>query len=104
MAAPELERLWQDPRHWKPPGIYSCAADPRLIVPKRRRWAGWTINFAHRTAWLVLLGSIVVAVGPLLVILMTRRVSGTTMLGAIGGSVVVLSLLAAWESERPRSP
>ena len=102
MAAPELERLWQDPRYWKPPGIYRCAADPRLVVPKRQRWRGWTINFAHRTAWLVLLGSIVVAVGPLLVILLTRRVSGTTVAGAIGGSVVLLSLLSAWESERRR--
>jgi len=102
MAAPELERLWQDPQYWKPPGSYRCAADPRLVVPKRQRWRGWTINFAHRTAWLVLLGSIVVAVGPLLVILLTGRVSGTSVAGAIGGSVVVLSLLSAWESERRR--
>lgn len=63
---------------------------------------GWTLNFAHRSAWLVLLGSIVIAVGPLLVILITRRVSGTTVFGAIAGSVVVLSLLSAWESERQR--
>jgi uncharacterized membrane protein len=102
MAAPELERLWQDQRYWTPPGIYRCAADPRLVVPKRQRWRGWTINFAPRTAWLVLLGSIVVAVGPLLVILMTRRVSGITVAGAIGGSVVLLSVLSAWESERRR--
>jgi uncharacterized membrane protein len=102
MAAPELERLWQDPRHWTRPGIYRCAADPRLIVPKRRRWAGWTLNFAHRTAWVVLLGSIVVAVGPVLVILAVGRVTASAMLGAIGASVVVLSLGSAWESERPR--
>lgn len=102
MAAPELQRLWQDPRHWKPPGIYRCGADPRLIVPKRRRWGGWTLNFAHRTAWLVLLGSIVIAVGPLLVVLTTGRVSAATVFGAIGASVVVLSLGSAWESERPR--
>jgi hypothetical protein len=102
MAAPELERLWEDPQYWKPPGIYRCAADPRLVVPKRRRWAGWTLNFAHRTAWLLLLGSIVIAVGPLLVILMAGPVSGTTLLGAVGGSLVVLSLLSVWESERRR--
>jgi hypothetical protein len=102
MAAPELERLWQDPQYWKPPGIYRCAADPRLVVPKRRRWAGWTLNFAHRTAWLLLLGSIVVAVGPLLLVLATRRVSPVTLLGAVGASAVILSLLSAWESERPR--
>jgi uncharacterized membrane protein len=102
MAVPELERLWQDPRHWKPAGIYRCAADPRLIVPKRRRWAGWTLNFAHRAAWLVLFGSIVVAVGPALLILAVGRVSASAVLGAIGASVVVLSLGSAWESERRR--
>jgi uncharacterized protein DUF5808 len=101
MAAPELERLWQAPRHWNPSGIYRCSADPRLIVPKRRRWAGWTLNFAHRTAWLVLLGSLVIAVGPMVVILTTRHVNALTALAAVAASVGVPSLLSAWESERP---
>lgn len=102
MAAPELERLWQDPRHWKPPGIYRCAADPRLIVPKRRRWAGWTLNFAHRGAWLVLLGTLVVVLGPVLFLLSRGHVSPGALLLTVGGSAVVLSLISAWESERPR--
>ncbi len=103
MAAPELERLWADPRHWKTPGIYRCAEDPRLIIPKRRRWAGWTLNFAHRTAWLVFLGSIVVAVGPLLIVLVMGRVSRVSVLGALGVSVAALSLGSMWESERSRN-
>jgi uncharacterized protein DUF5808 len=102
MAAPELERLWQDPRHWKPPGIYRCAADPRLIVPKRRRWAGWTLNFAHRGAWLVLLGTLVVILGPVLLLLSRGHVSPGALLLTVGGSAVVLSLISAWESTRPR--
>jgi uncharacterized membrane protein len=102
MAAAELERLWQDPRNWTPPGIYRSAADPRLIVPKRRRWAGWTLNFGHRAAWLVLLGSIVIAVGPVLLVLALGRVSAATVVGAIAASVLVLSVGSAWESERPR--
>ena len=102
MAAPELERLWQDPQYWTPPGIYRCAADPRLVVPKRRRWAGWTLNFAHRSVWLLLLGMIVVAVGPVLGVLATGRATPATVLCAGGASVVIVSLLSAWESERPR--
>ena len=42
-----LEQFWQDPDHWSS-GIYFCKQDPRLFVPKRHRWAGWTINFGHR--------------------------------------------------------
>jgi uncharacterized protein DUF5808 len=102
MASPELERLWQDPRYWSPPGIYRCAADPRVIVPKRRRWAGWTLNFAHRAAWLVLVGSVAVAVGPAVIILATGHVGTADVLGAVAVSVLVLSLGSAWESERRR--
>jgi hypothetical protein len=102
MAAPELERLWQDRRHWTPPGIYRCAADPRVIVPKPWRWMGWTLNFAHRSAWVVLLSAIAVAAAPVLIIAATGRLNGAAVLGAVALSVVVLCLGAAWESERRR--
>ena len=42
-----LEELWEDSDHWSG-GIYFCKKDPRLIVPKRVKWTGWTINFGHR--------------------------------------------------------
>ena len=102
MAATELERLWRDPRHWTPPGIYRCAEDPRVIVPKRRRWMGWTLNFAHRSAWPVLLGAIAVAVGPALIVVARGRPAVPAVAGAVAVSVVVLSLGSAWESERRR--
>lgn len=102
MASAELERLWSDPRNWSPPGIYRCAADPRVIVPKRWRWAGWTINFAHPAAWWVLVGSVVVAAGPVLVLAASGRATPGRVLGAVGIGAVVLSLAAAWESERER--
>jgi uncharacterized membrane protein len=47
MPAPELEQLWQESRHWTAGIIYHCTADPRVIVPRQRRWGGWTLNFAH---------------------------------------------------------
>ena len=51
-----LEKLWQDSDHWSG-GIYFCKEDPRLVVRKRLKWTGWTINFGHKwsTASLVAL-------------------------------------------------
>jgi hypothetical protein len=102
VAAPELERLWQDPRHWTANIIYHCAADPRIIVPKQRRWSGWTLNFAHRSAWLVLLGAMVIAVAPALILVATGYGSTPAVLAAVALSTIVLCFGAAWESERQR--
>ena len=35
-------------------GIYHDSSDPRLFVPKRRAWMGWTINADHRYGKLTL--------------------------------------------------
>jgi len=35
-------------------GLYHDAADPRLFVPKRKAWMGWTVNADHRFGRLVL--------------------------------------------------
>ncbi len=40
---------------WKWGTFYYDPADKRLWVPKRIPLMGWTINFAHRYAWLVVL-------------------------------------------------
>jgi hypothetical protein len=102
MAAPELEQLWQDPRHWTASILYHCAADPRVIVPKQRRWGGWTLNFAHRSAWLVLLGALAIAVAPTLIVVATGYGSAPAVLAAVALSILVLCFGAAWESERQR--
>jgi hypothetical protein len=45
-----LDQFHSDPSNWKLGFIYFCRADPRIIVPKRIRGLGWTINFARPTA------------------------------------------------------
>jgi hypothetical protein len=50
-----LQRLWDDPKHWRAGGIYVSPEDPRSIVPKRRTFMGWTVNFGHRGGWIALL-------------------------------------------------
>ncbi len=98
MSREELDRLWRDPRCWSPVGIYRCAADPRVIVPKRVQWAGWTLNFARPAVWPVLLGSVLLAAGPTVLVIMSGR---ATPLGAALttlGSVTLLIALSAWEA------
>jgi hypothetical protein len=102
MTPEALERLWGDPRFWSPIGIYRCPADPRLVVPKRVRWAGWTLNFAHPTAWLVLAGSVVLAAGPTMLVVLSRRAGPFQVLLTLIASVALLIALSAWEASRPR--
>lgn len=50
MRQPEInEREWNTPGNWHGGwlGIYSSEQDTRLLVPKRRRSMGWTLNLAH---------------------------------------------------------
>lgn len=67
MTREELENLWRDRRNWKW-GVYYCKADPRVIVPKRVKWMGWTINFALPSAVPVFLGLFAVLLVPLFVV------------------------------------
>ena len=47
MNQTELDRLSRDPGNWRLYFLYFCPSDPRIIVPKRLRSLGWTLNFAH---------------------------------------------------------
>jgi uncharacterized membrane protein len=55
---------WNDPAHWRAGwlDVYVNARDPRLWV-RKRRGIGWTLNFAHARARVVLalLGGAVLA-------------------------------------------
>lgn len=50
MTREELDVLFSKPEHWKWECLYYCPEDPRIVVPKRVRWMGWTINFARPLA------------------------------------------------------
>lgn len=50
----ETDPLWADPANWRFGVIYFCRQDPRIIVPKRLKAMGWTINFARPMALPVL--------------------------------------------------
>ncbi|HTC22753.1 MAG TPA: DUF5808 domain-containing protein [Gemmatimonadales bacterium] len=103
MTPEELDRLWRDPRCWSPIGIYRCPADPRVVVPKRVRWAGWTLNFARPSAWWVLLGSVVLAAGPTLLVVLRGRARPVQAILTTIASVALVIALSAWEASRPRT-
>ena len=100
MNRKSLEELWSRPSNWGL--VYRCPQDPRVIVPKRRRWMGWTINFAHPLAWVVLVASFVIAVVPALLAVWWRPWSATAVLCTVAASLGVLVLLSHWESSRAR--
>lgn len=67
-----LYDCWHDPANWRGNVFlpyYYCAQDKRVIVPRTKRWAGWTVNFAHRLAWPMMVLTAIVAVGPALLAL-----------------------------------
>jgi hypothetical protein len=86
-----LDKLWNDPANWRLNSIYVCKDDPRYLVPKRVRWAGWTVNFAHKGAWICFFGGLVLALAAVYAVIQTRQpviVAGTV------GVIVIASVVS----------
>jgi hypothetical protein len=95
-----LDKLWNDPANWRARYIYSCKADPRFVVPKRNRWAGWTINFAHPGAWIYLIAGISIAVAMGGAASQTHR--PLIVIGTVFVIVIATSALGRWQSSPSR--
>ena len=100
MTRKELDELWASPNNWSL--VYRCAKDPRVIVPRRRPWMGWTINFAHPLAWLVLIVMVAIAVGPSFLVLGLGIVSAPFFLVTLGVSIATVVGVSYWEASRSR--
>ncbi len=92
MDKERLEELWADSNNWSGPwGGYNCAEDPRLIVPRRSKWAGWTLNQAHGSAWVLFFVTGLVAVVPTVIALKvfgrTPQIVGISFLVSIASIV-----------------
>ena len=44
----------KDRNHWRYGFFYHNASDPRIFLPKRIPLFGWTLNFAHTEAYVIL--------------------------------------------------
>ncbi len=99
MDREQIEELWRDKGNWTWGVIYRCREDPRVIVPRRWCWGGWTLNFNHPRAGLVGLAAFGLAVGPGLLTLYWFN-DHTVTLVALLLSIVALITWAHWESSR----
>lgn len=104
MKREELEALWRDPGSWRLWGTYVQSKDPRVIVPKRVRWTGWTLNFGHRLAIPVLVGiSLFVCLPVLVPLTMGAPPDAEWLVGTMVVTLVAVVALCHWESTRSRS-
>jgi hypothetical protein len=98
MTREEMEICWNDPRNRKW-GVYYCKADPRAIVPKHRKWMGWTVNAARLSAIpIVLLMAATLAVPQF--ILAVRGAGTGTVLLTFAATLTVVCLVCAYLSSR----
>src|SRR3954464_4663784 len=89
LPAGTLERLWSDPSNWRG-AVYSCKADPRLIVPKSRKALGWTLNIAHGSSWLLLVALILGATIPSLIFIALRMVGSLAWGAFLVGYIAII--------------
>jgi hypothetical protein len=100
MTPEEIEASWKDRQNYKW-GIYYSKADPRIIVPKRWKWMGWTINFARPGAIPALLGIMALIVLPVTIVRATG--GGTAAIYLTGvASILFVCLLSAYLSSSKR--
>ena len=100
MTREEIENCWKDPHSCKWGGYY-CKADPRVIVPRRFKWMGWTLNFARPSAIPVLLCMVALLVVPIEVVKASGGVTVVSYFTA-AASIVVVCLLSAHLSSSTR--
>ena len=68
MKNSDYVELWHDAKNWRLYVFYVCREDPRLIVPKRLRMTGWTMNFAHPQAYLLFAALLAVVIIPISIV------------------------------------
>ena len=100
MTREEIEACWNDPHNWKW-HVYYCKADPRVIVPRRLKWMGWTMNFARPSAIPLIGLGVVLATVPFR-IMIAKGAATSTLLVALGAAIAVVCLLCAWLSSRTK--
>jgi uncharacterized membrane protein len=66
-----FDEMGRDPDNYKWGIFYYNPEDPRIFLPKRIQWMGWTLNFANWRSYLVLTGiaafaTLMVLIAPIL--------------------------------------
>jgi len=57
MYSQELKNKWHDdPKNWKLGIFYFNKEDKRIIISKRLKLFGWTLNFANPLSYIIMIG------------------------------------------------
>lgn len=99
MTREEIETCRRDPKNRKWGILYYCRADPRVIVPKRPRWMGWTANFAHPAAIPVTLLLIALVAAPPFIAIALGAAPGLAVATGVA-AITAVCLVCAWLSSR----
>ena len=97
-----LEALWKSPQNWKWGSIYYCKEDPRVIVPKRQKWMGWTINFARPSAFPTLLALIAFISLPMSWLAFTGFVNTPLWFAVLIADILALCLICWYLASKKR--
>jgi len=54
----ESDQMRNNPENYKWGIFYYNPQDSRVILPKRYKWMGWTLNFANPYTYMIILGII----------------------------------------------
>ncbi|MCH8120216.1 MAG: hypothetical protein IIC00_10875 [Planctomycetes bacterium] len=101
MTKEELETLWRDKDNWLWGAIYYCKKDPRLVVPKRIKWTGWTMNFAYPWRAIGFIIFIILAASLPFIIELKLNIATSVVISITLAVVVVLIIgLCAYLSSR----
>jgi len=68
--------------------FYVCEADRRVIVPKKPKWLGRTLNFAHPLAFLVLLLTVLAVAFPLILFRHIEKNAATILFLGIIAAII----------------
>jgi hypothetical protein len=90
-----LDKLWSDSNNWTAGIIYASKDDPRFIVSRRRKWSGWTLNFAHPSACVTLLLILLSLIIPSLYLLQARLSGTVAWYAYLAGIIVFWCVLSA---------
>ncbi len=95
MNASEPDAMHQDPDNWRLMFFYFSPQDPRIVVRRRRRAMGWTLNFAWPLAFPVLL-ALIGGVSGSMELLNRLALSGTSRWTGIFTLMVLAVPLCGW--------
>ena len=97
-----LEALRKSPQNWKWGSIYYCKEDPRVIVPKRQKWMGWTIKFARPAAFPTLFALIAFITLPLSLLALKGFVNTPLWFAVLVADIAALCLICRYLASKKR--